>query len=191
MTKTEICNLALKRIGAKRITNFDTDQIQEAQECRLFYQHTVNSMLSMFDWPFARARQSLSESTDTPAFEWDHRYVLPNDFLSFRAVYPVYDEDDIEDRPVIEGNYLLTNEDSVDLKYTKKCDESEFTDLFIEVLALQLALKLIPSICGTKATSLTESVERDFYRKYNSVRARILTTENQSGQSTWNNARVK
>ena len=49
----------------------------------------------------------------------------------------------------IEGQRLLTDDDSVDLKYTKRVtDASAFDPLFVKVLAIQLADEFIGPLTG-------------------------------------------
>lgn len=49
----EICNLALHRIGAATISTL-ADNTAEARACTRFYERTLRSLLSMYDWPFAQ-----------------------------------------------------------------------------------------------------------------------------------------
>jgi hypothetical protein len=74
MTELQIANASLGRIGAKQITNFDTDTSVPAQQCRLHYDQTRDALLRSFEWPFASGRDELTklytltvDSAPTPA----------------------------------------------------------------------------------------------------------------------------
>jgi len=160
MTETEIINMALGRIGAKRINDFtDTneDNVQSVQ-ARLHYEQTRDALLRSHWWRFARGRKALSQdaayTADTTTFEWTYAYGLPNDFL--REWLPPY-EDNSEVLGVtrnsysLEGKFLLSNQTTMSIRYIKKVtDVSEFDPLFVEVLVLQLALKFVMPLSQDK-----------------------------------------
>lgn len=65
MTKTQICNLALTHIGARELTDVDTDNSNEGKVLRLWYESTRDDMLRSHPWNFAmkRARLQVTYST--------------------------------------------------------------------------------------------------------------------------------
>jgi len=189
MTPTEICNMSLDRVGAARITSFDNSNTAEGIACRLHFWHTVNYLLESFDWPFSRGRAILSQSTDDPAFEWDNQFLLPSDFLAMRHNYTESKSSFPDERWEIEGNMLMTNDSEVSLKYTKKVtDTSQFSTLFIELLVLTMAFKMLPKIAGTEAASLTKTIGEELTYKTNKARSKTLQDGNTSGRSDWNYA---
>jgi len=182
--------MSLGRIGSKKLTNYTTDSSTEAEACRLHFWHTVNFLLESFDWPFARARSELTASETTPDFQWGYQYALPDDFLCLRHNYTESESEYVDCRWEIEGTYLMTDDSEVDLKYTKKItDTTLFPPLFIEVLVLQLAYKLIPMVAGTEARTLTETIERELVAKTAKARTKYLQESNTSGRSDWHWAR--
>jgi len=92
----------------------------------------------------------------------------------------------------LEGDRLLTNEGEVNLRYIKRVtDPTKFDPLFVEVLILKLALKLV-SLAGANP-KMTETVGRELASIMPSVRTRSRQeTENigRKDQHTWNNARL-
>jgi len=87
---------------------------------------------------------TLSSSDYTPDFEWTYMWDLPSDFLANRYTY--YDND--AHRSIysykVEGSKYYTSESAVDYVYTKQVTTvTDFDPLFIEVLTLSLALKLV------------------------------------------------
>lgn len=190
MTKTEIVNMALNRIGSKRVNDYDTDNQPQAITARLQYDQTVKALLESFDWPFARARVVLSEDTDTPAFEWSHQYHLPNDFLKARESYETNDFAPVKRRWEIEGDKWLTDDDTVELKYIRNIESvNEYDPLFTEVLVLRLALKFLAPVAGTNMNTFRNLLMEELDMLYSKVRANIRQANNVSGRHDWNNAR--
>lgn len=189
MSPTEICNMSLGRIGAVRINSYDSDGSPNAIHCRLHFWQSMFFVMKSFDWPFARARAELSAHTSTPAFEWDYQYLLPSDFLSMRKNYTESPSEWPDLRCEIEGDYLMTNDSEVDLKYTKKVtDTAKFDPMFIEVAYLHLTTKLVPPIAGVEATGLMDRLEKELDKKINKTRTKILQENNKGGRSDWNYA---
>lgn len=144
---TSICNMALSRCGAKRISDFDdsSDTQREAIQCRLHYEHIAKALMRSHWWRFAKHRVLLSQTT-APVCQWDHAYLLPSDFL---RAYLVWDGTnstggDTEYDYELEGKLLLTDEDEVYLKYIRYVvSPSDWDPLFTELMVLWLGRTLM------------------------------------------------
>jgi hypothetical protein len=126
----------------------------------------------------------------TPDFEWTHQYQLPNDFLRLKSVW----EDDGTERPEcrweMEGQRILTNYDTLHVKYVKLVtDPDDFKPLFTEVLILRTALKLTPPLAGTKTNPMKADIKEDLRAVM--TRARLVAAQqtNVSGRDDWDLAR--
>jgi len=114
-SKTDICNLALGRIGAKRVTEaqITADPCTDvtATLCNLHYEQTRDALLRSYWWRFAGARAKI-ETHSIPDFEWNYGYILPADFLAFRSVYE--DNSTLRQNTIypyaLEGSELLSDE---------------------------------------------------------------------------------
>jgi hypothetical protein len=195
-TETDICNIALGGIGAKQITSTqfdDTDTTNvQAIQCQLHYAQTRDALIRSHWWRFAKARAALVATT-TPAFEWAYAFTLPTDFLLEKSVYE--DNNSIKENTIysyeLEGNLLLTDESSCNLRYIKQVTAvTSFEPLFIEALVLQLELKLCMPL--TQDVKLKESIKDDIKR----IMPRILMIdrreESRIGRGErilWNNSR--
>jgi hypothetical protein len=166
-TQLEICNMTLGRIGAKRITQaqLDASPITDtrAQHCDLHYDQTRRALIRSHWWRFAKARSSLTATT-TPSFEWDYAFTLPTDFLAMRNVFE--DNNTPKNNTIysysLEGNLLLTNESTCKIRYTKEVTTvTSFDPLFIEVLVLQHALKIVMPI--TQDNKTYQQIKDDLY----------------------------
>jgi hypothetical protein len=206
ISNTSICNMALGRIGAERINNYDdaSDTKPEAIQCRLHYEQTRDGLLRFHQWRFARARATLSADTASPAFEWDYAYILPVDFLAMRTPYDVDQSgtETIHYSYALEGNRLLSNENSMEIRYIKKVeDPTQFDPLFVEVLVLQLALKMVMPLTGGGGES--NVMRRELYNelwgtpRQPGLMQRVLAMDKQETNTTgqndmglWNDARI-
>lgn len=185
ISETLIANQALARIGAKRLNDIDADTTVEAIQVQTQYEQARDSLLRTHVWRFALARAVLSEDTDEPAFEWDHQYILPTDCLRVIGLY------DTTATFRVEGRMLLTNDDSANLKYVRKVTNPiEFDSLFVDLLSLDLALRMVMPLSQDKQLRqiLTEE------RKVLATRAMLVNREetNTLGREdyqTWNDAR--
>ena len=197
MTETEICNMALGRLGAKRISDFaDTNEANlQSVQCRLHYVQTRDALLRSHWWRFARYRVQLSENTTAPTFEFDNAFDLPSDFLRL-WIKPFEDNNwglNNTDRTFsIEGKQLLTNEDSVYLRYIRRVtDPAEFDPLFIEVLVLKLAIKMVMPLSQDKELYSTIYQEmRDVLARVRVVDKRETNNVGVSDRGRWNDARI-
>ena len=192
LSETIICNSSLSKIGSKRINNFDTDTSVEAIACRTHYEITRDSLIRSFQWRFASARATLSQDATDPDFEWDNQFILPADFLAMRSIYENRFSDENYRSYALEGKRLLTNESTMEIRYIKKVtDVTEFDPLFVEVLILQLALKLVGALAGG-APKLQKIIQDELFVVMRSVRAFDGQETNTIGQrdlETWNDAR--
>lgn len=191
LTETSICNMALDELGANRIKGtVDDDASLEAIKCRLHYEPTRDALEQLVPWRFTRGRETLTEDTSTPDFQWDKQFVLPSDYLAKKSVYEGRFSDENISSYDLEGNLLLTNNTTVEFRYIKKVtDVTEFEPLFLQVFVLQLALKLTtlagatPKIRGSIKDSLDDLMS--------TVMAFAKQETNTSGRlesSTWNDA---
>jgi len=192
LSETSICNQALARFGDKRINNFETDTTPRAIWCREFYEPTRDALLRSHKWRFAAARVTLVQDTTDPDFEWDNQFILPNDFMAMRSIY----ENSISDENLwsyaIEGQRLLTNDSTMEIRYTRKVtDPTEFDPLFVKLLVLELELQLVGPLAGNDE-DVREAIRKDIAYAMPAIRAMDAQETNTIGQyglETWNDAR--
>ena len=189
LSETKICNLSLSDIGSKRINNWETDESEQAILFRLHYEPSRDALIRSHWWRFARARATLSQDTIDPDFEWDNQFILPTNFLRFRSIEEEKGYSSRSRRHSIEGDRFLTNFSTVNMRYIRKVtDVTEFDPLFVQVLVLQLDLKLITGLAKTD-TKLKESIKADLKELMPKVQAVDDDETNVGGRSDWNLAR--
>lgn len=145
-SKVEICNLALTKLGAARITSLDDDS-KQARALSSIFDATRDAELALHPWSFAIIRASLPASSTAPAFEWQRAFPLPADCLHLVQVgdsFSFYDSDTAGAGFDVEGGAVLTDAVSPLLvRYVYRVTNSGlFPPLFVQALACRLALEL-------------------------------------------------
>lgn len=151
-SETEIANLALSEIGARRIASIDSDTSAEAVACRTHFDHCRDTLLRRHPFSFANRAVALSASATAPvaSVEWDTAWVLPGDLV--RLIRVVGQDMDLpEQRFEIHGRYLHTlNLSSLTIVYvTNDVPVNEWDSLFVDAMRFKLAA----SIAGEIAVS--------------------------------------
>lgn len=166
MTETDICNLALARIGAARISGSYTsnpgDQtyasVRACQDC---YALVRDRVLRSHPWNFAMARARVETADeDAPAFGWANRFPLPADCLRVVAVNDSSETDPRQDWTV-EGAFVLSNDEAVDIAYVARTTAVDsFDPLFTQALVVLLAAELATVL--TRGDSFRETLLKEY-----------------------------
>lgn len=143
----KLCNQALYKIGEKIPLTSWPDTSTNGIICQMFFDNVMEEVLEMEDWKCARARASLAQLSDAPAFdEYDYQYALPNDCLLPRIVCDA-NGTKLTVKWDVEGRNLLTNLDEVYLKYTKReIDLTKWTPSLRKIFILKMAIELVTPI---------------------------------------------
>lgn len=188
--EVDICNQAIDKIGGNRFT-FTVQTGVEALRCIAHYEQTRDALLRSHYWRFASARAALAQDTNDPDFEYDNQFKLPEDFLRLKSFYDDNAPSNKIRYPfVIEGQRLLTDESTCEIRYIAKItDATKFDPLFTEVLILLLSLKLLGPLAGG-GTKLAEDIRKELKPLMSQVRALDRQETNTEGRElTWNEAR--
>ena len=141
-SEVQICNLALLKFGNITINNLN-EATAQAQACKELYPLMRDEMMSLHEWNFALARADISSQLLTaPAFQYDYAYQLPTDCLRVIELYGT------AEKWAREGNQFLTNqEEEIFIRYIKKITTTgDFSQVFVNVLAVRLAAELVAKI---------------------------------------------
>lgn len=155
-SKTEICNLALLKLGKNRIQNIDTDESQQATTLALVYDIALRELLGETTWDFAVFRQALNKTTETPLYKWAYKFQLPT-YPKFIRLVEVNNNPEYE----LEGEYILTNENELMITYIGEISDAskfsvDFQKTFISLLAYKICFDLTNS----------NDLEDKFYKQY-------------------------
>lgn len=154
MTKTDIANIALAKFREGRITDITSTTDPVAVVVSDQYDHALRYVLEEHRWNFAGKRAKLTELGTTPAFGWDHQYQLPADLIRIKEVNGEAIEESLRSF-IIEGDALLTNEDSIEITYVAEVtDPNLFSPSFADALATKLAALVCARITGDSALAI-------------------------------------
>jgi hypothetical protein len=151
MTPTDICNMALSRLGAPRISDIE-ENTPRGISCRTHYEVVRDSLLRSHPWNFATGRANLSQSATAPAFGYTFAYALPSDFLRLMTLNGI-EAEMFASEYTLEGGQLLTYSDEAKITYVRRVtDPTAFDAIFLEVISFRLASAL--------AMDLTNDIEK-------------------------------
>lgn len=149
LSKIEICNHALLKIGADTIASLDINQndteavVQSAKLCGILFDQALEETLRTYKWNSALKRAKLSRLTEAPAFKFKYKYQLPNDCIRVMNIYDQKDAYDDRTQWVVEGRTILCDYDEVYLCYVSKPQDVSQLDAFLTRAVIQnLAIKL-------------------------------------------------
>ena len=198
-SEVDVCNLALQKLGAKRIVSL-TEDSPNARDCNAVYATLRRVELRKHVWNFARKRASLAPDAASPAFGFAKQFSLPADFLRItqnnrgevsgvgrrRSIgQPVVDYQ-------IEGDKLLSNEgDEIRLLYVADItDPNLFDPLFVDALASRMAEVLNEKI---NQSNNKKSTAKQDYKDAVAEAKRTNAIENQPilpAEDTWVSERI-
>lgn len=152
-TVENICNLALSRIGVRKLITSIDDSSAEAQACSAVYGIQRDVALQSFWWPFATKRVALAvlETEEEQREEWEYVYTPPADLLAVQYVTSGLRGGSVDSRISFEmesnlagdGQVLLTDQVDAVLAYTIQQDNAAtYSPAFVDALAYLLAAEL-------------------------------------------------
>lgn len=163
----DICNRALTKLGAARITSLSDDS-EAARACNSMYEFVRDAEFRSHPWNFAIKRAQIAEDTDAPAFGYETAYTVPSDFIRLLPPDPYYNDPDTIRQ--VEGRRILTDETgALDIRYIYRVtDPNEYDPLFVEMLASRLAMELCETI--TQSNTKYQAAQNDYLRALREAR---------------------
>ncbi len=157
LSAEQICSDALAQLGQRPITDITDTTNPHAILCNSVYYIARDSLLSEFMWSFAIRRVALAVDVTAPDFGYTYRFQLPADCLRVIGV------DSREYKYVIEYGYLLSNQETLYLKYIARIEEpGRFDPLFAEALGARIARKLaMPILKKASAVQIAEGIYQE------------------------------
>lgn len=142
-SQIDICNSVLALLNGHTITSL-TDNTKEAVIFTRIYDIQRQRLLRSHFWNFATVKVQLPQLTQSPAFEYDYAYQLPNDCLRVVRVF-----NPNSDWRVV-GKQIHTNDTTLYLEYISDVtDEGSFDSLFTDAFIIKLAIEMVYSITGS------------------------------------------
>lgn len=140
-----ICNMALQKLGAARITSL-TEDSRNARACNACFEMVRDRELRARAWNFAKKRETLAPHATAPAFDFAYAFPVPSDFLRLLPPARTYLDWSIENHQGVKC--IMTNDgDSIEVIYIAKItDPTLYDPLFDEALACKLATHMCEEI---------------------------------------------
>lgn len=175
-SEVTICNQALVKVGAARITAL-TDDTKQARALNAIYAVKRDAELSANPWTFAIKRAQIPASSTAPAFGWSYAYPLPSDYLALVEVgedFTYYDSDSgalfsIETDSNGSLAILTDQTTPLNVRYVYRVTNTGlFTSLFVEALACRLAAEVCEEL--TQSASKKEALWAEYKRSLREAR---------------------
>jgi hypothetical protein len=145
-SSTEVFKLALDLLQGGSVSDITSASTSIEEVCNRWYDHTRRKLLRQHPWNFAIKRAELAASGTPPLFGATAQFPVPADFL---RLLRVVDEDN---RIISADEYFFENraimfrwsEDDVAriIYITDEEDVTKFDDLFIDLLAVEIAMSI-------------------------------------------------
>lgn len=165
-----MCNSALSKIGAERITSL-SDTTPGAILCNEQFDKIRKEVLRAHPWNCVITRVELAAIAgyEDPMEEWGYQFALPANCLRVLRT-----KDDVEHK--IENGYLLADDSSCVILYIKnETDYSKYDSMLLECISTRLSVDL--------AYPLTQShnVAEALMKRYQSLLAEARSVDGQEG----------
>jgi len=159
VSKVDICNMALTRLGASPIVSLDDDSAN-ARALNRVYEIALRSILSECKWTFATKRTLLALVSGALAWYDSGETIIyqrPSDCIRIFGT----NDDDATWRE--EGEYIISDTSGLGLRYVYYLDAPSkytisFIDAFADRLAADIAFLLLNS--STKAEAMLEKYKK-------------------------------
>lgn len=170
LSKIEICNHALLKIGADTIASLDINQndteavVQSAKLCNVLFKQSLDETLRTYKWNSALKRYKLNRLSEAPAFKFKYQYQLPSDCIRVINVYDKADAYDDRTQWVVEGRTILCDYESVYICCVSRPSDVSQLDAFLTRAIIQnLAIKLAVPM------QLDQVMQNNLIQEYESV----------------------
>jgi hypothetical protein len=168
-TEVDICNLALSHLGDTATVNSinPPDGSVQAMHCARFYPAARDELLEIFEWDFAKVRETGLAQLDSAASAWAYAYALPADTIKVRFALPEGATDDTLDGIVFmrEGDTIYSHEPISELITTKRItNTTKFSPLFNKALAIRLAMDLVGPLRKAADPTIRQTLNSLFNR---------------------------
>lgn len=147
ISKTDICNQALQKIGSPHVMSIDDEEDKGARKVKYAFEQSLREVIAAGEWNCLKKRDTLGRLLTNPLFGWAYNYQLPSDFISMVTLNGVYcyrtEHDDWE----IEGDKLLTDAEIAEVEYIHYNENATIWDpLFAKAVIYNLAAACATSI---------------------------------------------
>jgi hypothetical protein len=189
VNQTEICNLALQRVGILQPIANINESSNQARACKAAYTPSLQLMLRERNWPFAQRTVSLALVGENLHPEWFYTYRYPSNYVVIQKVLPASEVSTTtvnvltSDRPALPDTYpymigsdasgrlLHTDvEDAVVIGAYLNTDTAQFDPMFANALSWRLAHEI------SLPLSKNREIRNDCFAQYMSAVSEAFAT---------------
>lgn len=161
----ELVNRSLALLGVESVTSL-TDNTKAASVASILFDDTRASVFRAHPWNCLIKRAALPKDVTAPVYGYNNRFVLPSDYLRLLAVE---DTGSISTPFQIEGAFILSDNDSMNIKYVSlETDVTKYDSLLIDALCARLAADLAQPLL--QSTSAMQEMWRMYELKLREAR---------------------
>jgi|SRR5215217_3713125 len=143
LTKTNICNQALGRIGSPHIMDIEDANSKSARVCKETFEIAVREVARAGEFNCMKKRIELGRLTEAPAFGWPYQFQLPANFISMVELNGVFVSGVRGENWEIEGDKLMTRAESAKVQFIGYDENTQNWDpLFVNAIVVLLASKI-------------------------------------------------
>lgn len=145
-SSTEICKLSLDLLQGGSVSDITAASTSIEEVCNRWYDHTRRKLLRQHPWNFAIKRAELAASSEAPLFGATAQFPVPSDFLRLLRVV------DSDNRIISSDAYFFENRNIMYrwaddatariIYITDEEDVTKFDNLFIDLLAVEIAMSI-------------------------------------------------
>ncbi len=167
-SKTDIVNGAAIKLGVQRLSTL-ADPSELARVADAVFDRVARAELRKNAWSFSLTSTSLGRLSDPTGGQFKAAFALPTDLVrlvQFNDDWIVYGMSPVTDglsQPyLIEGRTLLTNDETVRIRYVKDMsgDTGSWDAGFVEAFTCRLAVEMAPTL--TKDKQRTRDAQEDY-----------------------------
>lgn len=187
VTITSVCNSALIKLGADRISSI-TQDTKSAQLLNAIFDQVRDELLRIHPWNFAIKRAELSPSVTAPSYGYEFAYDIPSD--SLRILDTDQDEEFGDNEWKVEGRQILTHFDTLKIRYLSRIeDPNQWDPAFAEAFAWRLAYGISYGL--TQSATVMQAMEAGYKRAISEARSIDGMEGTMTGfvADTWTNSR--
>lgn len=188
MSQIQICNRALTTyLGEGRISSLDEGS-PAAEQCSIHYDDTVEALLSLYDWRFARGFQTLALLENDRVGVWLYRYARPTEALHISWVNKDADarfmiahgDTPDTDRELV-GDSIYSDTQFASCQFIKSVTDTErFPQYFKDAISAMLAASI--SMPLTQNVKIAERAEQRAEQRIDQAITRAEQEEYISGK---------
>lgn len=184
-SSTQICNLALAHLGVgKSIANLQTEQSEEANACRRFYDVSLERTLRDFPWPFSKRYQALELVAENPMDSYKFAYRYPTGCVRIHRIDSTIRNDNRQSRVHFtiggdsSGQLIYTDQEQAKIWFSfLDTDPEKYPADFTLALSFLIAHYIAPTLTAGDPFKVGERAMQNYMAELDRARVNAIGEE--------------